>query len=406
MVAFCYFLLFLWVTLAYRKKWKGSVGYLLLLFYSVSAFLTLVEQIVGPINNPTLDVTATIYYVACVLISLWPFLILGKYDCRNFEFYDTPIRYVSYVLIFFGIIEVVTSSVAIFNNRAIFLSNLADIRYSFYSTMDTAVTNRSAFQKITILVHYFQYMSPFCCIYFLTKGNKKMAVWLAIASFGFPLHNITYGEREAVLIFASNWAFCLMFFRPALIESVRARLKRIVLIVSIPFILYFIGMTIARFADSSQGSFDSVLAYGGDMPFFFSHIFNDPQIEAQKLGGIYTFGWIFPPSQRVQAQLNEYIRTDLYLNQFGGLPGSFYLDFGKRAILVILAFALAYLVFVHTSSKKNGKFPFHIFILFYFSFQVKFMNIFYFDYFGLFRFFLSLVFFITCWIYYKFFRIN
>lgn len=400
-VSIVYFLFFFLLTRTYYIKHGINVGTFLLLLYFVSVLLTLIESFWGPINHPTLEPDATFYYTVCVLISLWPFLLLAKYDCSFFEFSYIKICFLSYFLVFFGLIEVVTSVVDIYNNRAIFFGNIADVRLNFYdNTLDNVILNRSVFDKVIILMHYLQYMTPFCSIYMLSRGNTKFAFLLSVASLGFPLHNMTIGEREAILIFFSNWFFCFIFFRSLLSKKTKKKFKRIAFIFALPFVVFFVAMTVGRFlsAQSNIGGIESLLRYGGDMPFYFSHIFIDPSIEAQKLGGVASFNYLFPVSERLHGGYNEYINSDIYLNQFGGLAGTFYLDFGRYAIFVIASFAIAYYMFVKSTRRKNGKYPYHLFLLFYFSFQVLFMNIFYFDFNGLYKLFLPFLYFLISWI--------
>ncbi len=244
-------------------------------------------------------------------------------------------------------------------------------------------------------------MAPFCSIYFLAKGNKNLSVLLAIVSLSLPLRGISIGEREAILKFLANWGFVYLFFRPILSERIKKTLKRIGLIFFSPLILFVIAMTFARFGEDEGGILRSLFLYAGDQPYFFTTIFSDSGIAAQAQGGRLCFRYFFPVPERVQGQINFFINSDIYLNQFGGLPASFYLDFGNLAIVVILIISLIYFLIIKHSKKVSGKYPLHITALFVFSFQVLFMNIFYFDYGPLFSVLFSIFFIIVCWIYPK-----
>ena len=396
MIAFLYLLLFVVLLSTYKKKAGLSVGVLLLSFYTLSALLTFLESFEGSPNSDYLDLKATIYYAVCMLISLWPFLVLGKLDCRYFSISEGILKYLSYVLIFFGLIDFISSSIDLFNNRAILMNDIGQLRMNFYDTMDEVAGDRSIFDKLTIMVKYLQYLSPFCCIYFITKRKNTLAWLLFIASISFPLHNMVIGEREASLKFLANYAFCVIFFRPHLSHETKKKLLRGGLIGISPFILFIVVMTIARASITGISTGDNIFAYGGDQPFFFTHIFNDASIASQALGGRMCFRYFFPINERMQNQINDYINSDIYLNQFGGLPGSFYLDFGYYAILVIALITLLYFMVIKGATKHDGKYPFYLLLLFYFSYQVCFMNIFYYDYIELYAFFLTLVLFLYC----------
>jgi len=395
MIAFLYFLVFLTLWLRFRKKAKGSVGSLLLLFYLASAIMSLLIETSDAFEQTAeLEWMSTIYYVVCVLISLLPFLLLGKYDSRNFRFSSQLMFYVSVFLVVFGLIELIMSTAVLYTNRATIAVNIVSLREGFYDTLgDTS--NNTFFQKILIFVIAFQYMSPFCSMYNLSRGKKSLAIWTAVASLCVPVHGMTIGERESILVFISNWAFCYLFFRNELGQLNRSRIKRISVWAAAPFVFFFFAMSLGRFGSSSGGTLNSFLSYGGKQPYFFSYLFNDPQIDAQKLGGRFCFQYLFPSSERAWRQLNEYISTDVYLNQFGGLPGSMFLDFGYMSIFVIAAIAFAYFLIIKRARTFNGQYPFYLLFLFYFSYQVLFMNIFYLDFIYLPRILLSVLFFVV-----------
>lgn len=392
MVALGFFLFFLFLLISYGKKAKWSVGFLLLAFYTFSALLTFIESFVGSVNYDHLEIKATLYYTACVLLSLWPFLILGKNDCRNFEFSDGLLKALSYLLIFFGLIELTTSIVDLYAKWDTIVNNLVTIRTDFYDTMNDAVEGRNVFYKMSRVTHHMQFMAPFCCIYFITKNKNNIAWWLFLASLSFPIKNMTIGEREASLVFLSNYAFCILFFKSALRNEVKRKLFSGIAIALIPFVVFLVAMTFARasFKDETAGT--NLLRYGGDQPFFFSYLFNTPSIHEQRLEGRLSFQYLFPLKEQIQDQLNNHIQASNYLNQFGGLPGTFYLDFGYYAIIVITMVSLLYYFIINASRKRLGRYPFYLLYLFYFSYQIVFMNLFYFDFGRLFSVFLPVIF--------------
>lgn len=398
LLSICYFLIFLLLFLRYRKRNKKSVGSLLLAFYAMSALLTAIIAISPSfywLND--LDWGSTSYYVSCFIISLLPYLYLGKLNSLSFQIPDKLIHYLSIFLIIFGVIQLFNSLTFIIANFNTFLYNIASVREGFYSDLGETV-QLGFFDKILVFVRPLQFMSPFCFFFFLIKRNKKMATWSAIASLSVPLQGITIGEREAILVFFSNYAFCYLFFRPEISESLKGRIKRVALIAAVPFMLFFMAMSFGRFGESQGGVATSFLSYGGKQPYFFAYLFNDPSIEAQKLGGRFCFQYLFPSSQRAWRQLNEYITSDVYLNQFGGMPGSLFLDFGYYSIFVVILIAVVYYILIKTSKRTNGKYPFYILFLFYFSYQVLFVNIFFLRYIYLTVVFLPAVFFLLCWL--------
>jgi hypothetical protein len=396
MIAVLYFIVFLFLWLRYRRNARGSVGALLLFFYLASAFISLLISL-SPSYSRIADLgfLSTLYYLACVLVSLIPFLSIGKLDSRDFHFSNQLLRIVTVFLVVSGVVEIVDSLIFISNNWSVFLTSISTIRDGFYETLGDT-TQGSTFERILQFARPFQYMSPFCCFYFLTKNNKNLAFWSFVASISVPLHGMTIGERESILVFFSNYAFCYFFFRSELHDKTRKKVKRFSIIASLPFVVYVVAMSLSRFGSTREGALHGLMSYGGNQPYFFSYLFNRPDIEAQKLGGRFCFQYLFPVNERAWRQLNEYISADEYLNQFGGGPGSLFLDFGYETLLIVVAVALAYYLLIRNSKMKGGKHPFYLMFVFYFSFQVLFMNIFYLDYIYIDKVFLSFVFFIAC----------
>ena len=313
MLSFVFFLSFLLLYLTYRKGASKSVGAYLLLFYTISALFTWLEYYAGPINAPALTPLSTLYYISSVFISLFPFLILGKYDCRHFQMSERLFFYLSVVLIVVGFVDLVALSIKIINNRAFLLSNIADVRNAFY---DNFLYSEPVgpFDKIRIIVREMMYMAPFCSIYFLSKGNKNLSVLLAIVSLSPTLRGISIGEREAILKYLANWGFVYLFFRPILGEKIKKSLKRIGLIFFSPLILFVIAMTFARFGEDEGGVLRSLFLYAGDQPYFFTTIFSDSGI-ASLLKGEGFASILLPRSERVQGQINFLlIPTSILIN--------------------------------------------------------------------------------------------
>lgn len=399
MVAILYCATFVLLWFKYRKKYPGSVGAWLLLWYAISSILTLWENFTIPINSDHLNPIACIYYVACQLLALAPFLCLGKYDCRDFRYSSVLFTYLAYVLIVFGVYDLVISSHKLLSNLSILFGDISQLRNSFY---DTFLETKSAtpFEKLNIIVKHIQYMSPFLAFFFLCKGKNKLAVMLFLASLSMPIGQMTKGEREGVLTYLANLYFCYIFFKPSLNVFVRKKVKKIGWLVLTPLMLFIVAMTLSRFGgDTNGGLLHGLFLYGGDQPFLFTAFFNDSELLSQSQWGRVNFQYFFPPHERVQGQINLVIDSDIYLNQFAGMPGSFFLDFGYYTILIVAIFSLLYYSIIKTSRKIDNRYPLHVLFLFYFSFQVLYMNIFYFDFHSLFYILFSVVFFVACCVY-------
>lgn len=400
MIAILYSLLFVSLLYFYRRKNGNCVGTWLLLWYAIASALTVWEYYTTPINSTYLDEIATIYYASCQLIALTPFLILAKYDCRKFQYCEELFTYLAYVLVVFGIYKLVISIGDLYNNISILFGDIAQMRYAFYDRFMES-KSISSFEKLTIIVNNLSYMTPFLAFYFLAKGKNRLSTLLFFASLGMPLGQMAHGEREGSLKYIVNIYFCYLFFKPVLSEVIKNKVKKIGAGTLVLFVIFIVAMTIGRFGGSSgNGVRDSLFLYGGDQPFLFTTFFNDQNLINQAQGGRINFQYFFPVVERVQGQINLYIDSDIYLNQFAGMPGSFFLDFGFNAILVIALISFFYLMVIKRSKKnEEGCYPVHVLFLFVFSFQVLFMNIFYYDFCSLFDVLFTVTFYFVCLFY-------
>ncbi len=378
MIIVLYFFVFVCLLYSYRNN-RGTVAFLLLSFYAASAFLSVLELYVVKDHYPVSTV-AILYFTCCILVSLWPFLILGKYDSRHFAIPDKFVQYLSVFLIFWGLIELYYSLIDLYEYRQILLTDMSEIRSMYYQGERISSSKGNIIKVLAGWAHYIQYFSPFCCVYFYQRGSKKMALLLFWASLSLPVQKMTMGEREATLVFISNYLFCYTFFRNSMTKLDRARLIKKSLLLFSPFVLFFVLMTFFRFSMRTGGVESSLFEYGGNQPFLFSYFFSDLNVEKQMLGGRYCFGYLFPEKERLTDHLNEYIFSHESLNRFAGMPGSFLLDFGYYAFFVVLFFAIIYLFFIKSTKRRGGQFSFVTFFFLYFSYQILFMNIFYYDF--------------------------
>ena len=125
-----------------------------------------------------------------------------------------------------------------------------------------------------------QFMAPFLAFYFLCRGDKRLAVILFITSISSPLSQIVHGEREGALKYIINLVAYFLFFKSALSDAYSKKIKKTIVILTSPFILFIVAMTIGRFGfmGNDMGVLNSLFLYGGDQPFYFSHIFYDANI--------------------------------------------------------------------------------------------------------------------------------
>lgn len=381
-----------------RKCRNKGVSYLLLLCYAGSALLSiLVYHFIADDQN--LYNIACIYYILCNLIFLYPFIKVGNFKSSDYIFPSKLINYLAKVLIVFGLISLFYTIPKLLTFQTLInnLSEVSEIRSAYYQG-DADILKPSSFADVLAnWCLYIMYLAPFCSVYFYSKGDYKLSILLFLAALSHPLHWLLIGEREATLIFISNYIFSFVFFSDSIDKTKLKKIIKLGFLAISPLIVFLVGMTVSRFGDRDNGALGSIISYGGDQPFNFSYFFKDINIEQQKLGGVLCFSQFYPKSD-FTGDLNDYITSDKYLNVFAGAPGSFLLDFGYNAIIVIFLFSLTWTILLN-SSAKNKQRSFLSFILMYILFQILFMNIFYYDFKGSYVWIMNILLIVIIWLY-------
>lgn len=375
MIVFVYFFILLYIFNRINKE--KTIRRWVYGLYCFSSFCSVLYYLFIPIKYEQ-SIIAHIYYILCTLLLLYPIWYIGNKDCNDFELPERFIKASSYLLIFFGFISLYYTIPQLFTLKT-YLNNLSEIRSAYYHQDNIFETSNSFISILANWVSYIQFLSPFYCILNIVKRNYKIAVLLFIVSFVPALNNMLIGEREASVVVLSNFVFSYIFFFRDFTPKIIKRIKIIGALFLSILVIFIIYMTYSRFNESGIGK--SLLVYIGEQPFNFSYFFSNINIQEQYLGGRYTFGYLFPESQRLDGQLNEFINANEYLNVFAGIPGSFLLDFSYAAIFIILLFSRFFCSFFKEKNrKKNGKYGFSICLAYIIYYQIIFMGLFYFDF--------------------------
>lgn len=357
----------------YKRNW--TVSRWIVLLYLLSSVTSFIKYFYRPFEYP-IDNISNVYYAMCVLVLLVPFLKYGAIPYNSFSFSPRVLKILSLVLIFFGLINLVYNIPRLFSVYTL-INNMAEIRQSYYRG-ENEVYSANFLELMSNYVGYIQFLSPFLAFYFLGQQKKLFAVLLVVASVSKPLSEMIIGEREASLLFVSNYIFSFLYYAPILNKAILSKIKRAALIVTAPFIAFLALMTIARFGDSEEGVWGSLCDYAGAQPFSFSYASSAINIDAQTLGGRLSFPFLFSQNQQLEGVLNDHIRSNMDLNTFMGFPGSILLDYGHAALLVILLMSFIFHQLIRFR-EKGSKYLFHNFFAILVLYQILFMGLFYFE---------------------------
>lgn len=369
---FIYFGILLFLCLKFKKR--DSVAFFLLMVYLSSSFLSVLGEIYYP-SKYSINNWAILYYIVCIVMILSPFLIFGKYDSSSFVFNDKYIRNLSIILILFGLIGVYYSIQKLFSISTL-VNNLNEVRQSYYQGYELVESSGSIIEILSNWVNNINYLSLFFCVYFLTRKRLVYALLLFVASLSMPMSQMCIGEREATLVWVANFIYSIIFFKESIPSNILLKFKRISFLIFTPMLAFFIAMTISRFGNEDGGIFKGLFVYGGEQCQNFSYFFT--HLDEQKLGGKLNFGYLFPLKSQLQGPINDYISSPIYLNVFGGIPGSLFLDFGYSTIFYIMVYSL--ISFVLLKRRKLYKYSLWKCIFIYFNFQILFTGVFYYDF--------------------------
>ena len=365
LVGYSLILLYILFKLTKRK----TIARFIIFLYLVSSVFSIFGVISG-YNEVTVDNIATLYYITCVLISLYPILKYGNIDCTGFTYNEKFIKYFSFLLIVLSFLKIFFA-LSDFSAIAVSASNLKDVRSNYYQSGKDFLTPESSIEVIANLIVYISYLSPYFAIYNLANGKKLIAILLLIASLCVPIDGLCIGEREASLKWLFNIFAAIILFSPVLSTGLKKKLTIGTTIMLVPIVIYLVAMTIARFNDSIL---ESLYVYVGAMPENFSYLFYNVN---PMMKGALNFNFLIPNAPELNGPLNSFILSSRYLNVFSGMPGSLWLDFGYYTIIYVILITYIMTCAMH---KFNHRHTFIQFFLLIVQLQIIFMNIFYYDF--------------------------
>lgn len=105
----------------------------------------------------------------------------------------------------------------------------------------------------------------FLAFYSLTiqRLSKKYTMLLFVGTFSGLISNILAAGRSGFIFWAISLGACYLFFIPFMRSKEKKKIRLLFVIMGGLFLIYLVGVTISRFGDSSGGSQDSLISYGG-----------------------------------------------------------------------------------------------------------------------------------------------
>ncbi len=376
----------------YKKK-GVTTSFIIICFYVLSTILGILYKRLFPNQVPDYSLFSMVYYVLCLVVFLIP-LIHNNNDWRDYFFPQKLLNFFSVVIIVGGFI-ILYSDIVNFDVNRLNMSWL-DQRNEYYFNYQDDIIYTKWYDRISSNIRHMMLFSLPLFYYHLSRGNKWYSILMGIASMSIFAMSIMNASRQEFILWIVGAVYSYLFFKSGLSKNAIRGVNIFLIVFGSIAILLVIIITLSRFGGSSgRNTFSSFLNYSGVQPYNAAMFLEDLSSQAQ-------WGLInFPYLRGVGAVkvINDYINAPYYLNVFGSLVGSFYLDFGYFTIIIVLLYALMFDKLLAFYRSRNS---FAYFYLFFIYCDIIFSGLFYYRYISFERIRILLFFFIVIIIYEQF----
>lgn len=339
--------------------------------YLLSSIIGLLYLIYYKENIYDYSYFSMVYYIISIVIFLMP-LIRFSGKSELFTFPNRTTNIVSYVLIVLGFISLFFE-LKDFNYAELAVNWLA-ARNEYYSDYGTMNVASSFSERISSNIMPLIFITWPLAMYHFSRGkNKKLAILLILASSTSLINSLKIAERQGIITYIANALFSYLIFKDEFTEDVKRKIL-IFSTASIGLLVFIVGaITFSRFGEEDEGLILSLASYGGVQPF--NAAFFLEELHSQALGGKLNFPFITGTS--LITLINDEINSTEFLNVFGSIVGSFYLDFGYFSVFVIALFSFIFYKLMKIFKSNKSLLFFYIYALY---FEIMFLGIFYYRY--------------------------
>lgn len=325
---------------------------------------------------------ATIFHCACLYFFLSPLVDFSNRIEKGMSMpNDLGLKIFTLIILSFCLLSIVYSLprvVSVFS-----YDDLRTVRQLHNSgELDSSEGSSNIFSYFGSFGHYYSFFAIFLFFYYMAyKGgqDKLITNLLFISSFAIVLSNLTIMGRDGVVRWILFFIFSFLFFRRRLSAPTKKRIISIGVFASIPIVVGFLMITIARFGERDNDLFYYILDYAGQPFIFFSYNFD--QFFDGAFGGRMTFPILYSREQQVKGALSDYIYTSYNLNTFSTFIGSFYKDMGfYKTLFLSIGFKVIF-TYLFTYSRRSKSFS--NVILFLVLVQVVILGVFYFMFYSI-----------------------
>lgn len=358
-----------------RRKYKetGTTGTLIILYsFILSTFLGVVYKILFPNQVGQYSIFSMLYYLICLILFFVP-LLKNNIGWESFYFPEKSTRIISIILIIGGFV-VLYSSIVNFDMNRLNMSLLEQRNEYYQNYHEDAVIATRWYDRISSNIRHLMILSIPLFYYYLCKNEKKYAVLLGSASLSLLAMSIMNASRQEFILWVGCTLYSYFLFRSGLNEKTKHGVKLFLWIFGGLSIAAVVAITLSRFgAGTGYNTWNVFFQYSGAQPYNAARFLEELHSQAQwgKINFPYLWG-----SGYVK-EINDYIESPFYLNVFGSLVGSFYLDFGYFTVFFVFIYSLLFDKLLSFYKRKNS---FAYFFLYNIYCDIIFSGMFYYRY--------------------------
>lgn len=361
----------IFVALIYvvRKLYRryGLTPSLLVVFtFLFSTVMGMLYFITNRDDVPTHSFFSMIYYAATLLIFLSP-LFRNPGLHVNFSFPYQSTKIFTYFLIIGGTISFYSS----IHDFSLFemMGNWADIRSEYYNSWGESMKATSLLERVESNFSHILFICMPLAFYYFSNNQRRLGILLFIVSLTTLVQSLKDAERQDLLLWIAGIVMSYLMFKDSF-KQTTVRKIRIALTILISLVVIVIGsITIARFGEDSE-LINSLYDYSAVQPYNAAYFLEN--LSDQALGGRLNFPIFF--GGHIVLEINDYINSDVFLNSFSSIVGSYYKDFGYFTIFIALLVAS---IFDKLMSISRAKHSFIYFFLYCLYFNIMFVGVFY-----------------------------
>lgn len=373
MLLFIYVIFFGVLLYGYSKRNINPASFLisLYLFSSIASIMLLSGY--DSFNVNRIRIEAILYHILVLFLFLFPILKFADFRIINVVF--LPIRemlYLAWFIIVFSFFSIGTACTKLFN--VISVGDFGVAR-TMHNAGEFAQNGVSFYELIGGIGVYFVLFSIVLFFYFYVfhPQRKILSVLLLISSTSFIFQNLAVAGRDAIVRWLFSMIFSYLIFRPYIPKKKKKIINYILIVISIPIILFFYLITVDRFDGRDNPILFYVILYLGQSFIYFSYgydLFYEPTFHGRKV-----FAFLFPQNEQIgSTNLNEIVYADYYLNTFSTFVGSIYNDIGNIYTLIL---GIGFFIFALFIFRNKNRISFLTLVLYLFFYEIMMLGVFY-----------------------------